>query len=135
MALFGYLIDKDEFEEIARKALCRRLLNTAQSFNENWERVFVAKLKVTFSLLLLLFLRLLSVSLACMISFFFLCERATDARGQAKHGDAFTRRLQGMFTDMQDETIQRTRTKFEAWNNGGKVRPHRHSATKRSACV
>lgn len=83
--LLSYLVDKDEFEEIARKALCRRLLNTAQQFNENWERSFVAKLK-------------------------------------ARNGDAFTRRLQGMFTDAQDETVARTRKKFEEWNGGsGKI--------------
>jgi len=79
--LLSYLVDKDEFEEISRKALCRRLLNTAAQFNENWERSFVAKLK-------------------------------------AKNGDAFTRRLQGMFTDAQDETVTRTRKKFEEWNGG-----------------
>lgn len=49
--LFGYLVDKDEFEEISRKALCRRLLNTATPFNENWERLFVAKLKVSLTVI------------------------------------------------------------------------------------
>jgi len=82
--LFSYISDKDEFEEISRKALCKRLLNTSSKFNENWERSFVAKLK-------------------------------------ARHGDAFTRRLQGMFNDSQDETIARMRKKFEEWNGGDKV--------------
>jgi len=82
--LFSYISDKDEFEEISRKALCKRLLNTSSKFNENWERSFVAKLK-------------------------------------ARHGDAFTRRLQGMFNDSQDETIARMRKKFEEWNSGDKV--------------
>ncbi len=85
MQLLSYLVDKDEFEEISRKALCRRLLNAAQQFNENWERSFVAKLK-------------------------------------ARNGDAFTRRLQGMFQDAQDETVARTRKKFEEWNsNSAKI--------------
>jgi len=84
VSLFGYMQDKDEFEEISRKSLARRLLNTQQSPNEGWERLFIAKLK-------------------------------------AKHGDAFTRRLQGMFTDSQDETIARQREKFEGFNDGGKV--------------
>lgn len=81
VGLFGYLTDKDEFEEISRKSLARRLLNSAQTFNEGWERMLITKLK-------------------------------------ARHGDAFTRRLQGMFSDSQDETIQRQREKFEAFNDG-----------------
>ncbi len=75
VSLFSYLVDKDEFEEMSRKALCKRLLSPVQSFNEAWEKSFVTKLK-------------------------------------ARQGDAFTRKLQGMFTDAQDDTVKRMREKF-----------------------
>jgi len=84
VSLFSYLVDKDEFEEMSRKALCKRLLSAVQSFNEAWERSFVTKLK-------------------------------------ARQGDAFTRKLQGMFTDAQDDTVKRTREKFETYNGGPRV--------------
>jgi len=40
---------------------------------------------------------------------------------KSQTGDAAVRRLQGMFTDVQDESIQETMNKFETWNKGTKV--------------
>jgi len=40
-------------------------------------------------------------------------------KGQS--GDAAIRKLQGMFTDVQDESINEVKTKFESFNNGSKV--------------
>lgn len=37
---------------------------------------------------------------------------------QAQSGDAAIRKLQGMFTDVQDESIAEVKTKFEGWNKG-----------------
>jgi hypothetical protein len=41
---------------------------------------------------------------------------------QAQSGDAAIRKLQGMFTDVQDESINEIKTKFEEFNkNSSKV--------------
>ncbi len=47
--LFSYLQDKDEFFEYFRKALCKRLLSKGKQYNENAEKSFLSKLKVSFS--------------------------------------------------------------------------------------
>lgn len=45
--LFSYLQDKDEFFEYFRKALCKRLLSKGKQYNENAEKSFLSKLKVS----------------------------------------------------------------------------------------
>jgi hypothetical protein len=42
---------------------------------------------------------------------------------KAQSGDAAIRKLQGMFTDVQDESINETKQKFETYNKGFKVGP------------
>jgi len=48
-------------------------------------------------------------------------ERSFVTKLKARQGDAFTRKLQGMFTDAQDDTVKRIREKFETFNGGPRV--------------
>jgi len=48
-------------------------------------------------------------------------EKSFLSKLKAQSGDSAIRRLQGMFTDVQDETITEQKNKFESWNGGSKV--------------
>jgi len=48
-------------------------------------------------------------------------EKSFLSKLKAQSGDAAIRKLQGMFTDVQDESINEMKTKFEQFNNGSKV--------------
>eukprot|EP01115_Flamella_aegyptia_P013766 TRINITY_DN7519_c0_g1_i1.p1 TRINITY_DN7519_c0_g1~~TRINITY_DN7519_c0_g1_i1.p1 ORF type:complete len:780 (+),score=346.03 TRINITY_DN7519_c0_g1_i1:135-2474(+) len=48
-------------------------------------------------------------------------EKSFLSKLKAQSGDSAIRKLQGMFTDVQDETLTEQKSKFESWNNGSKV--------------
>ena len=49
-------------------------------------------------------------------------EKSFLSRLKAQSGDAAIRKLQGMFTDVQDESLNENKQKFESWNGGnGKI--------------
>jgi len=48
-------------------------------------------------------------------------EKSFLSKLKAQSGDAAIRKLQGMFTDVQDESINEIRAKFETFNGGAKV--------------
>jgi len=48
-------------------------------------------------------------------------EKSFLSKLKAQTGDAAIRKLQGMFTDVQDETNNENRTKFETFNGGSKI--------------
>lgn len=48
-------------------------------------------------------------------------EKSFLSKLKAQSGDSAIRKLQGMFTDVTDETINEQKTKFETFNNGAKV--------------
>ena len=48
-------------------------------------------------------------------------EKSFLSRLKAQSGDSAIRKLQGMFTDVTDETINEQKSKFEAYNGGSKV--------------
>jgi hypothetical protein len=50
-------------------------------------------------------------------------EKSFLSKLKAQSGDSAIRKLQGMFTDVTDETINEQKTKFESFNNGAKVGP------------
>jgi len=50
-------------------------------------------------------------------------EKSFLSKLKAQSGDAAIRKLQGMFTDVQDESVNDSKQKFESFNGGGKVGP------------
>jgi len=48
-------------------------------------------------------------------------EKSFLSKLKAQSGDAAIRKLQGMFTDVQDESLNEMKAKFEQFNNGSKV--------------
>jgi len=48
-------------------------------------------------------------------------EKSFLSKLKAQSGDSAIRRLQGMFTDVTDETINDQKQKFESWNGGNKI--------------